>query len=323
MMRPATMTTKVADPDNTRGPRVSVVMIFLNEEDYIEEAIRSVLAQTFSAWELLLVDDGSTDGSSVTARSYAAMSPDRIRYLTHPGGRNRGMGASRNLGLRQARGEFVAFLDADDVYLPQCLELQVAALDEHPEVALVYGETEYWHSWNPEQDPREDWVWRHFGVPAGFVVEPPRMLANYLRDGGTLPCMNLVARRSVVDSVGGFEDEFRGLFEDQVFLAKIAAEHALLPLDHLVARYRQHAESICATSPVDDVRVAHLRYLEWLHGYLLRIGFADGEVLRLLRRELWSRRHPRVQAALTWPIRTAHATRRRFGRTLNGLRTAQ
>ena len=93
-----------------RRPRVSVVLIFLDAERFLREAIESVLAQTFSAWELLLVDDGSTDGSSEIARCYAAEHPGAIRYLTHPGRENRGMSASRNLGIGAAAGEFVAFI---------------------------------------------------------------------------------------------------------------------------------------------------------------------------------------------------------------------
>src|SRR5512147_1824882 len=105
----------------TNQPLVSGVIIFWNAERFLQEAIESVLAQTYPSWELLLVDDGSTDGASEIARSYAARHPERIRYLEHPGHRNRGMSASRNLGLQQSRGALVAFLDSDDVWLPEKL----------------------------------------------------------------------------------------------------------------------------------------------------------------------------------------------------------
>src|SRR5256885_11136720 len=117
---------------------VSVVMPFLNLAQYLGEAIESVLAQTYPSWELLLVDDGSTDGASEIARSYAARHPERIRYLEHPGHRNRGMSASRNLGLQQSRGALVAFLDSDDVWLPEKLARQVATLDAHPEAQMTF-----------------------------------------------------------------------------------------------------------------------------------------------------------------------------------------
>lgn len=97
---------------------VSATIAFLNAEKFLAETIESVLAQTYPNWELWLVDDGSTDGSSQIARDYAARHADRIHYLEHPGHENRGKSASRNLGLRHARGRYVTWLDADDVWLP-------------------------------------------------------------------------------------------------------------------------------------------------------------------------------------------------------------
>ena len=107
------------------APVVSVIIIFLDEQRFLDEAIRSVFEQTFSDWELILVDDGSTDSSPAIAACYATAHPQRVRVVRHPGGINRGMSASRNLGLAVARGEFIAFLDADDVYRPEKLAVQV------------------------------------------------------------------------------------------------------------------------------------------------------------------------------------------------------
>src|SRR5436190_7341573 len=118
--------------------RVSIVTPFLNAERFITESIESVLAQTWHGWELLLIDDGSTDGSTAIAQRYAAAHPEKIRYLTHQERRNCGASASRNLGARHARGEYLAFLDADDVYLPRKLEEQVPLLDAQPDAAMLY-----------------------------------------------------------------------------------------------------------------------------------------------------------------------------------------
>ncbi len=136
-------------------PKVSVIIIFLDAERFIEEAIESVRSQTFRDWELLLVDDGSTDGSSAIARRYTTEHAPRVRYLEHPGHANRGMSAARNLGLAEARGALVAFLDADDVWLPRRLERHVKVLEGRPDVAMVYGPTLLWHGWtgNPTDAP--------------------------------------------------------------------------------------------------------------------------------------------------------------------------
>ena len=118
----------------TKAPRVSSIVIFLNAKAFIREAVDSVLAQSYSDWDLWLVDDGSTDGSTEIAREYERVHRGKGRYVEHPGHENKGMSASRNLGLSHAAGEYVAFLDADDVWLPQKLEEQVA---EHLEARIL------------------------------------------------------------------------------------------------------------------------------------------------------------------------------------------
>jgi glycosyltransferase involved in cell wall biosynthesis len=126
---------------------VSIVMPFHDAERYLEEAVSSVLRQSYGSWELLLVDDGSTDGSSVRARRYAENHPGQVRYLEHPGHANLGAGPSRNVGISRADGEFLAFLDADDALLPHKLSRQLNLLQRHSTSIMVYGATEYWTSW--------------------------------------------------------------------------------------------------------------------------------------------------------------------------------
>ena len=106
---------------------VSIIMIFLNEEQFIREAIESVFAQSYDTWELLLVDDGSMDLSTDIALRCADQHPGQVRYLEHADHQNRGMSASRNLGISHAKGKHIAFLDADDVWSPHKLEQQVVS----------------------------------------------------------------------------------------------------------------------------------------------------------------------------------------------------
>ena len=96
-------------------PMVSVTIPFLNPGEYFEATIRSVLAQTYKNWELLLLDDGSTDNSTAIAQNYAERYPNQVRYFEHEGHQNRGLSATRNLGISKAQGEYIAFLDADDI----------------------------------------------------------------------------------------------------------------------------------------------------------------------------------------------------------------
>ena len=121
---------------------VSVVVIFLNEARFLTDAVDSVYAQTYSDWELLLVDDGSSDASSELARGYVERDSVRVRYLEHPGHTSLGQGAARNLGVRAAQGEWIAFLDGDDVWLPERLERSVTLALAHTDADMIYGKTE-------------------------------------------------------------------------------------------------------------------------------------------------------------------------------------
>lgn len=275
--------------------RVSIVTPFLNAGTFVREAIDSVLAQTYPHWELLLVDDGSTDESPAIAQAFAAAHPQRIRYLTHDGRVNKGASASRNLATRVARGEYVAFLDADDVYLSRKLEEQVPLLDAHPEAGMLYGGTEYWYGWTGRPEDRaRDWVWRRYGVAPNATIAPPRMLATFLRDGGTVPCMgSVLARREAIEQVGGWEESFHHICTDQVFHAKLSLHFPVFVADGCWDRYRQHEGSACHTvERAGQSEAAFARYLLWLEGYLVQQRVRDADVWAALREALRPYRHP-------------------------------
>ena len=275
--------------------RVSIVTPFLDAGRFIAEAIESVLAQTSDCWELLLVDDGSTDSSTETALRYAAAHPTRIRYFAHPNRANRGASASRNLAIRHAIGEYLAFLDADDVYLPRKLEAQVPLLDATPAAQMLYAATEYWYSWRGRpEDASRDWTWRTFGAQPGVVVAPPALLIAHLRDGGTVPCMGgVLARRSAVDAVGGWENSFHHICTDQVFHAKLCLEFPLLIADGCWDRYRQHPDSSCQkVASAGQSDAAFETYLAWLERYLTAKRVSDPAVWSALRHALRPYRHP-------------------------------
>ena len=282
--------------ENQPNPSVSVVIIFLNGEPYIEEAIDSVFAQTESDWELLLVDDGSTDGSSEIARRRAAEAPDRVRYLEHPGHANLGMSASRNLGISEARGRYLAFLDADDIWLPERLEKHLKILDKHPEVGMVYGPTLFWYSWRdlpPGQRHLKDYS-ADLTLESGRPIPPPRALLRFLESGGgALPGIcSLLVRLDLVRSVGGFEPDFRGVFEDQVFLSKVCMAAPVFVYGEVLDKYRQHPDSHCHQAiETGEYHPTHpnparKRYLDWLAAYLDERGVKQGPLIEALAYEL-------------------------------------
>ncbi|MHC5034449.1 MAG: glycosyltransferase family 2 protein, partial [Planctomycetota bacterium] len=126
-----------ARADTGGGPLISVVIPVYNAERYIEQAVRSALDQQGDV-EVVLVEDGSTDGS-LAACERLATDCDRVRLVRHPGGENKGPGASRNLGIRESKGEYVAFLDADDYYLPGRFDRDMEIMEKEPAVEGVYS----------------------------------------------------------------------------------------------------------------------------------------------------------------------------------------
>lgn len=302
-------------------PSTSIIMIFFNAAAFIEEAIESVLRQTDTDWELLLVDDGSTDGSTELAMRCAAREPSRIRYLQHPGHENRGMSASRNRGIADARGEFIAFLDADDVWLPERLQRHVEVLQAHEEVGMVFGPTLFWWSWagpaalEGPQDYTSD-----LHLESGRTLAPPILLYNFLESGGrNLPGIgSLLARRHIVQRVGSFEESFRGCFEDQVFLAKMWFHTPVFVLDQALDRYRQHPDSCChqaiKAGVYDPLKPngAREKYLTWLDDYLRAHAPDDQRLMKALEGELWPYRRPLSHALDQVPaIRLAKSALRR------------
>lgn len=286
----------------TATPLVSIIVIFLDEERFLEEAIQSVVAQTYRNWKLLLVDDGSTDGSTAIAQRYAREHSDRVRYLEHDGHQNRGMSASRNLGLRHARGELVAFLDGDDVWLPHKLEEQVALMHRYPDVAMVYGRTQYWHSWTGRPEDTELDNMTQGGDYVGRVCHPPELLLTFLRDGHVYPCMcSIMVRRSVAERVGGFVEAFHDANEDMAFHTKIFLEEQVLVADRWWDRYRIHPDSFWVRAKREGrlpfpghTHPDHGSYLRWTEGELARRGVADPDLRRALDRALWPYRHPHL-----------------------------
>ncbi|MGD9614511.1 MAG: glycosyltransferase family 2 protein [Alphaproteobacteria bacterium] len=291
------------------APAITAIMIFPNGEVFIAEAIESVLAQTFEDWELILVDDGSTDRATEIAKCYAAQDPRRIRYAEHPGHENRGMSASRNLGLRLARGEYVAFLDADDIWLPRRLEVHIDLLDRHPEVELVAGAMLWWRSWAPRSVTRRPWERTDSVTPSGWLlhqaIEPPTVAARFLQGRFKLPGIcSVTARRKAVLEAGGFNDAFRTFFEDQVFLFRMCLRFRALAIDEVLDCYRQHPDSACNC---ENLRAADKRlrpvFLAWLQEHLVDIGCKDAEIWRELRLQMLRFDRPRLWWWLCLPTR--------------------
>jgi SAM-dependent methyltransferase len=283
--------------------RVSVVLPFLNAGPFLDEAIQSVRGQTYESWELLLVDDGSSDASTEIARATAAADPDRVRYFRHA--KSRGMSASRNAGVDEARGELIAFLDGDDAWLPEKLAEQVAILETFPEAAMVYGPVELWRSWADGTD--------ELSIPnvdLDRLVRPPELLARHLRSEGPTITPALL-RRSIVAGLR-FDETFTGMFEDQVLFAKIALREPIFVSSRCWYRWRQHTGSACATSLREGRYAADkLVFLGWLSAHVKSSGIDDRDVWASIQSQLAQPRSTAVRTVRSIARKGIDASRRR------------
>ncbi len=281
------------------GPLVSAVIIFLDGENFLAEAIESVLAQTYRHWELILVDDGSTDGSTAIAKGYAERDP-RIRYVEHAGHANRGKSVSRNRGLQEARGRYVALLDHDDAWLPNKLADQVAALEARPEVGAIFGRTRYWYSWSGRPADRARDGTTILVAPPDAVCQPPDLVTRLLADerGLPTPC-SLLVRRELALSVGGFDEAFPNIYDDVVFFYKLFLEAPVYVADACWDSYRQHGENSVAGARLAGEwhprRPNPRRFdlLSWLEQHLAARGTVD----QALAAELATQLRPYREAA--------------------------
>ena len=203
---------------------ISVVIPMYNAQPFLADTIRSILSQTVTHFELLIVDDGSTDSSLDIARSFA---DPRIRILD--GQINRGQSCAQNRGLREARGEYIAILGADDIALPNRLATQAAFLDSHSDVSLVG--TSYFTL-------NSDGICTQIDVPAEPVAVRWRLLF-----GNPIAAPAVMLRRSILAEIGSFDESIR-FGEDWELWGRIAAHGKIAQIAEPLTKYRVHPQSI-------------------------------------------------------------------------------
>ena len=280
-------------------PLVSVIITFLNAEKYFVESIESVVNQTYSNWELILIDDGSNDESTRIAVDYTKKYPNKVHYHEHEGHRNRGISASRNLGVRNAKGEYIATLDADDIWLPDKLREQVSIMESHPEIGMVYGNTKTWYSWTGNKQDKDLEYYGHDRMQQGTirlntVIYPPTLLILNLYGyvlGASMS--NAMFRKRVIEEIGGFEEIFTGMHEDQAFKAKLYLNSPVYISESCWDLYRVHTESCYHIAVTKGQWLsAELFYLDWLEKYLAEKGFKDTALLKAIHFRKWKYKYP-------------------------------
>jgi glycosyltransferase involved in cell wall biosynthesis len=224
---------------------VSVVIPAYNAEKYLSEALQSVLAQTLLPQEIVVVDDGSTDGTAALAESFGPL----VRVIRTA---NQRAAAGRNLGVKNTTGEWIAFLDADDVWEPSKLEKQMAELAAHPEADVCY--TPYINLWQEGDTAR-----------IGAVTNMPSaadIRKSLLRKTTFIPSCAIV-RRSAFLSVGGFDPTRRHAQDWDLWVRMMAAGATFIPCQEPLMRYRTHPDNMSANvmSSLDSAKDVYSKYI--------------------------------------------------------------
>lgn len=221
-------------------PLVSVIVPTYNCAAYIGEALSSVFEQTYSTYEIIVVDDGSTDHTEKVLAPYV----DKIQYLYQ---NNRGVSAARNAGIARARGEFVALLDADDVWFPRKLELQVQALKEHPEAGLVFTDFQDFDASGVTRNSRFN-TWRGFRAwfdqhrlgdskLAWGAMYEELLRANWIHTSSVL------LRKAALEEVRLFDEAFAA-GEDYDLWLRIAKLYPVVCVNRVLSGYRFRPQSL-------------------------------------------------------------------------------
>ena len=200
-------------------PLISIIIPCYNHGHYLDRALESVLAQTMPDWEVIVVDDGSTDDTRAVVRAYA---DGRVRYLYQE---NQGLAGARNTGIDHARGNYLAFLDADDEWEPPFLERCVAVLEADDSLAGVYTRVTF-----IDEDGRR--LLRLGAQPATRASFRERLL-----QGGFFPPSSVLVRRETVEMVGRFDPDLTSL-EDWDLWLRLSEEHEMEGIPDPLARYR-------------------------------------------------------------------------------------
>ena len=264
------------------SPAVSVIINCLNGEQYLREAIDSVLSQTFQDWEVIVWDNASTDKTAEIAESYGG----RVRVFR--GAETVPLGQARNLAANESCGDYVAFLDCDDIWMPEKLEKQVALFEQNPKVGLVYcdatnfssrGTLNRIHEYiTPRRGNAFRELYRHYFLAMSAVI----------------------VKRSAVEKVGGwFDERFHACEEAELFL-RIAKEYEIDYVDEVLTKRRLHESNASyslmgAIAKENGLILCKFKaiYADFEQEYSVEIAAIQKKILFQTSIELWRTGDPR------------------------------
>lgn len=266
-----------------KNPTVSVIVPLFNGDRYIEDCLKSVLAQTYTDYEVLVVDDGSTDDGPRRVQALADAYPERIRLFRHLNYSNQGIAATRNLGIRNARGAFVAFLDQDDLWLPDKLAQQIKYFEQNPEIGLVYGRISF-----VDLTGKPLKVDGYASAGKGTTGTPRRIFRSLVKEN-YIPSITVIVRSKCLCDIGLFDEGVRYDFEDWLVWSKLAYFYKFFFLPQVLAKRRVHGANYSVERFKSGLYLhAETHYVIALFSYLLeRTDVNRQEVQKVLRDRIY------------------------------------
>lgn len=242
-------------------PIISVIIPVYNGEKTIRETIESVLKQSFYDLELIVINDGSTDS---TLEIVSSIKDSRLKIFSYP---NAGLAISRNRGITYASGEFVSFLDADDIWTADKLELQLKALQENPQAAVAY-------SWTDLIDESSQFLRPSSHITANGDVYARLLLINFLENGS-----NPLIRKQALTKVGGFDESLSGAADWDMWL-RLAACYHFVAVPSAQILYRVSTNSMSASiyrQAIEQIKVLEKAFAKDCDSlqYLKRCSFSN------------------------------------------------
>jgi len=269
-------------------PFFCVICPMYNAEKHLDESVQSVIGQSFTNWEMILVDDGSEDHSFQKAKKWAKHDK-RIQVIQHEGGINNGVSASRNLGVKHARGIWVAFLDADDVWLSNKLEKQHAIIQQYSNeiLVLVYGQAkvidEHGHFIEDKREAKaHNPLHKIYGSgKSGLQKNAFKWAIKEIFDA---PTSTVVCKKELISTLNGFEEDMR-FSEDALMWYRMIEKGNMYFMNEPLSYYRVHQSqwNAAATIKLKATRrfIAYERLLlqtnkinqKYISSLLLKKGF--------------------------------------------------
>lgn len=222
-------------------PKISVIIPTYNYGEYVSEALDSVLAQTYKDYEIIVIDDGSTDNTKDIVGKYIENSIGNIKYIYQE---NKGVSNARNTGIKNARGEYIAFLDADDIWFPDKLELQMDLFEKNPELGLVFCNT---FSFNEHSSSKK----------TGFQLNPagePAKILQSLVIRNRISTNTVIVKKRYFDKTGLFDEDLR-FGEDYDMWLRIAKYYKVDYLNTVLTKYRLHVNNLSKINKEKEERV--------------------------------------------------------------------